>query len=337
LRLCNAGRQLIARIMHMNAPKTYRCRLRFRVEKKLNVKAPKHTLNIAGREVVLSPQIPDKDIADNEWLIFNAREFATEAEAKDFCHRLRSALEVSSVATRLGVDAGRDIATSGLGAHFRQEVKARTGLLVRDNIHGVDVFVDEPNVRIVNLTGTGTIRKNPEPFLSDLDSLHAIASSASARTKDVILLLNVALMQPNPVAQIVFSISAVEMLGQETWSDNQKQLLTTLADHAKASSIGTKSERDEVAEAILRTHRLSLRQGVLRLLDSLGLAALKRTWDNIYAERSTLVHGLAPKPGIDYSDQATRTVDLCGRILLKVIAFDIPGADRHVDTFYTHR
>jgi hypothetical protein len=75
---------------------------------------------------------------------------------------------------------------------------------------------------------------------------------------------------------------------------------------------------------------------VLRLLGSLGLSELKGAWDDLYGARSTLVHGLAPRPGVDYSELAFKTVSLCGRILLAVIARELPGADRHIDKAYPH-
>jgi hypothetical protein len=143
-------------------------------------------------------------------------------------------------------------------------------------------------------------------------------------------------MRPEPVAQIVFSFSAVEALGQnETWTGPQKRLLADLAEAAMRSSVGSDVERSEVADVVLKSlHRLTLRQGVLRLLDTLGLAHLKRDWDKLYAERSSLVHGLAPRPGTDYGELAFRTVTLCGHILLKAVAADIPAAIRYVETFY---
>ena len=151
-----------------------------------------------------------------------------------------------------------------------------------------------------------------------------------------ILLLNYALMRPEPVAQIVFAVSAVESLGQdETWTADQKKLLKELATAAAQSSTGTDAERQEVADALRKSlHRLTLRQGVFRLLDRLGLADLKKPWDELYAERSTLVHGLARQPGADYTTLANRTLSLCGQILLRAVAAEIPMADRHVSKFY---
>ena len=121
----------------------------------------------------------------------------------------------------------------------------------------------------------------------------------SQRVEDVILLLNYTLLRPESVAQIVFAVSAVESLGQdESWSKDQKQLLREIAAAAEQSATGTDAERQEVADAIRKSlHRLTLRQGVFRLLDRLSLQHLKKPWDDLYGERSTLVHGLAPQPG----------------------------------------
>jgi hypothetical protein len=315
--------------------RTYRARLRFRLQKKLKIDANEHRLQVAGRDVVLSPPTPDQKISDSEWLIMNARGFASEEEARQFGRKLRTALEVSAIAARVGVDAGRDLATSGLGRTVK-EAMAKAGAHVRDNIHGLDVFPDEPNTRIFAVSATGTVRAGPDPFLNDLDELVQAAAVPSQRIADVILLLNYALMRPEPVAQIVFAVSAVESLGQhETWTDDQKRLLKELAIAAEQSSTATRADRQEVADAIRKSlHRLTLRQGVFRLLDRLGLARLKTEWDALYAERSTLVHGLAPKPGADYSDLAHRTVSLCGQILLRAVTAEIPTADRHVARLY---
>jgi hypothetical protein len=175
--------------------------------------------------------------------------------------------------------------------------------------------------------------------LADLDTFYERDDGLSQTTLDMVLLLNYALMRPEPVARIVFAFSAVEMLGQkETWSPDQKRLQIELAACAEKSDVGTIDERLEVANAIKRgMHRMSLRQGVLRLLKSLGLDHLKGKWDAIYDERSTLVHGLAPKPGADYGGLSERVVSLCGQILLKAVSREVAIANAHVGQFYELR
>jgi hypothetical protein len=172
--------------------------------------------------------------------------------------------------------------------------------------------------------------------LSDLTALMEVSDNVSQETSDLVLLLNFALMRPEPVAQIVFAISAVEMLGQkQSWSADQKQLLKELVRRAEDSALGTAAERAEVVAAIQKgIHRVSLRQGVMRLLDALGLPHLKAAWEELYSERSKLVHGLAPRPGADYSPLAFKAVNLCGHIILTAVAREVPAAGAYIEKYY---
>lgn len=207
----------------MNNPETFRVRFRFRLQKKLNIESVDYKFNVGAYEIVLSPQLSDVKICDSEWLVMNARGFESEGQAKTFAEKLKTACEVSSIATRLGVDSGVDRPTAAVGELVKKQTLGETGIKIRDNVHGVDVFPDDPNTRIFHMNATGTVRASPDPFLSDLSNLYNLVESLSQQTKDIVLLLNYALMRPEPVAQIVFSFSAVEMLGQsEEWNTAQK-------------------------------------------------------------------------------------------------------------------
>jgi len=322
--------------MSITTNDTFRVRFRFWVQKKLNTTDKEQRLTIAGRQVVLSSQTPDKTIKDSEWLVMNARGFESQNDAATYARKLKTATEFSSVLARLGINAGIDLPTSGFGKAVVDAAREQHGVILRGNVHGIDVFPDDPRIRIGFFSGAGTVHAAPNPFLGDIDQLFNLADDVSVRARDIVLLMNFALTRTDPVAMIIFSVSAVEMLGQdEGWSDAQRHLLKELATAAEHSATGTQQERNEVAEAIQRsTQKLSLRQGVLRLLTSLELAHLRKIWDGLYSERSTLVHGLAPKPGVDYSDLANRTINLCGHILLKAVAREVPAADKQVDTYY---
>jgi hypothetical protein len=77
---------------------------------------------------------------------------------------LKGALEVSAVAARIGVDTGRNLATSSLGKVVRDAL-AKDGYLVRDNVHGLDVFPDHASTRIFTLSATALVHAPPEPFV----------------------------------------------------------------------------------------------------------------------------------------------------------------------------
>jgi hypothetical protein len=67
--------------------------------------APANRFKIGEGDVVLSPQQPDLAILESEWLVMNASGFESEPAARAFANKLKAASEVSSVATRLGIEA----------------------------------------------------------------------------------------------------------------------------------------------------------------------------------------------------------------------------------------
>jgi len=125
------------------------------------------------------------------------------------------------------------------------------------------------------------------------------------------------------------------MLGQDKeWTPEQRKILDQFVELAIASDLPSK-EREEIADAVRRNmYRVGLRQGVLALLSSIGLTELKKEWDAVYAERSKLVHSIAPVPGVDYTPLAHRTVNLCGRILLRIVEQEVSGLEEAARVCY---
>lgn len=312
----------------------FRARLRFRLQKKLNIDRAEHTLTVGGRDVILSSPVPDRAIKDSHWLVLNARGFCTLDEARIFGQSLKLAVELASIATRLGIDTGIDVATAGVG-QFVRDLALQRGQILRDNVHGVDAFEDDPRVRIFSFEASGSVLANHEPFLPFAAELFEPNQPLSLGSQNAIILLNSALMEIEPVGQIVFAVSAVEMLGQDLrWSPAQKSVLEQLAASAREHTDLTPDEGKEVASAIQKLHRLSLRQGVLRLLERLGLPHLRRPWDELYEERSALMHAAAPRRAANYGELASKAVTLCGYILLKAIATEHPHVGRYADCYF---
>ena len=65
------------------------------------------TTAFAGKSVTIRAHRAKK-ISEAEWLTFEAREFATKAEALDFGERLRTQVQLAGLCSRLGTDAGQE-------------------------------------------------------------------------------------------------------------------------------------------------------------------------------------------------------------------------------------
>lgn len=134
--------------------------MRFRLQKKLNIEANEYSFQVAGKEAVLSAPVPETAIRDSNWLVMNAIGFTSEKEAREFGHILRSSIELSSVATRLGVNAGRDLPTTAFFHGFKEQLEKESGLILRNDIHGLDVFEDDARVQIVSTNMSATVSAN---------------------------------------------------------------------------------------------------------------------------------------------------------------------------------
>jgi hypothetical protein len=129
---------------------------------------------------------------------------------------------------------------------------------------------------------------------------------------------------------MVLAISAVEQLGQtERWTKPQKKLLKRLAATAKEDQSLGETERNEVADAVVRAYRFGLGQGVRRVLDRLNLAHLKSEWTEVYSKRSVVVHGLDSIGITEQAHLANGAFELCRRIILTAAANE--GAPSNVD------
>jgi hypothetical protein len=187
---------------------------------------------------------------------------------------------------------------------------------LRANVHGLDVYADNGNVRFLMAEGTLTGLMDVERFLGLIATGIEQLPVELPNSGQAILLLNAALINPEPLAQLVLAISAVEMLGQTgEWSQPQRELLQRLAAAAETDQGLPVAERMEVAGAVRRNlFRIGLRQGVLRVLGRLNLSHLKAAWDDVYGQRSAIFHGTLRLTPPEEAQLANKAVMLCCRI-----------------------
>jgi hypothetical protein len=190
------------------------------------------------------------------------------------------------------------------------------------NIHGLMILPDDPYTRFAVIDIQATVTADPEHFASALRELGDRSNIDLGASANGVRLLNLALMTTEPLVQMVLAFSAIEELGQnQKWSEAQIVLIRKLAGAARASAEVTADQGAEVAKAIeTGVFRLSLRQGVMRLLSNLDLEHLRKEWDRLYSIRSGIFHGTARLSDAELNQAALDTITLCGRIILAIVA-----------------
>ena len=261
--------------------------------------------SFADRQVTVRSYM-DEPLRETNRVVFEARGFATESEAREYGEKLRATVQIAGLCAHLGVAArpGED-----LGWFDVNETDMR----------GLTILEDAPGLISLRTSATLSIRANADHFLGAMNDLADQPSIDDPEIGLSVRLLNLALVNSEPLGKIVLAVAAIESAARgPSWSDTQRQTLESLAEEVK-SAAGGNEELLEVAEAIRRLYRNSLRQEVRQFLTANGLNHLWSDWDGLYDRRSKLFHGRRRLSGQEISALAEDAVKLCGRIVLAVI------------------
>ena len=254
----------------LNAINAYLMRLQVRIGARLKTESTCLTATFQDREVSIRSYLRGDPISKEKWIVLEVGGFATKSEAQEFGERLSETITIGGVCAHLGADTGAD---------------DRVGISILP-AGGAEVAMGMARL---------TVAHDPTQLLGAIED---ISTALSTEEPEQVLaeplatafrLLNLAMIANDRPAKIVLAISAVEGLaGNQQWSERQKQWI---ADTAGAINDTGDSEMSELVEALQRMYRISLRQGVFRLLESAGLEHLKKEWDRVYSLRSGLFHG----------------------------------------------
>lgn len=269
------------------------------------------------REVVMQNQEQDQPLREAKWMVFSARGFENEVAARDFGERLRSALDVAGVCTSNGIDTGNDKHTTWVSEEFaRQLGMIKDEERIAPNVHGLSIHPDDDLTRFPVVSADAVVTAQVDGLVEALQQLSLQPLSLGDAAVGL-RLLNLAIMDNQPLARLVLALAAVEALAEgENWTSNQACFIEKIANDIEEGS-GGDSEQLEIADGIRKSlFRLSIRQGVKRFLGRLGLQDLQKDWDRLYGVRSGVFHGTLVLAEPEIHAIANETVTLCGKIML---------------------
>jgi hypothetical protein len=275
---------------------------------------------VGARNVTMLSQERNQELSEARWIGLSANGFSSKKGAQEFGEQLRSITEMAGLCCRLGVDVGLGKLPAVVNEEF-----ARASSFIQpherlfSNVHGLSVVPDDENSHLPIVKMQATLRADPDQFVNSLAHLGGQIPVNLSMAAPGVWLLNLALINPKPLAQLAPALSAIEAMGQdEEWSTSQSKLIEVLTKQAETRS--KNPENLEVAEALRRgLHRIGLRQGVNRVLGRLGLTHLTKEWDRIYGQRSGLFHGTIGLTESEIAELANDAVVLRGRIILALV------------------
>ena len=316
----------ISKTARMNEAIGFLLRLQVELGKALSTDEVCLATSLAGREVTIKSREQAQPLSKTKWIVLEARGFATESDARDFGEHLRSNVQIAALCSHVGADVGMDTTIGSINEdYFRSLGLLKPHQRYADEIHGISVLPDDNNT-LFPLIGAAelNVRADPAQFIGAMSELAGQLSLSESAVIQAVRHLNLALINPQPLARIVLAFSAIEALGQnETWTPTQVNLIKKLASEVNENAGDLDAdERSEVATAIGRLHPIGLRQGVLRVLARMDLGHLRVEWDRLYGLRSRLFHGTGRLTKQEVNGLAAEAVKLCTRIILEIIKRD---------------
>lgn len=308
----------------MADPIGFRVRLRVRLTKALHEIAVSRSFVLAGREAEIRSQKRDQPLSETAWVVIIVKGFPTEDEARYFGEHLRNAVEIAGLCSRLGVDVGRDPFGKDRVSHWINEQIVRASGQLQNHerlfptVHGLAIVPDDDDNRFAFMGADLVVRASAEHLLGAIGELAETLPADFIAQGEGVRLLNMALINPEHLGQIVLAISAVEALGQkEKWTISQKAMIARLIALAREGADFGGADGAEIAERMgTALQKVGLGQGVVRVLNRLGLGHLLKEWKRVYNARSAIFHGLKTVNEPDLAKLAMDTLTLCGTIVL---------------------
>ena len=303
-------------------PSSYLVRLQVRIGKRFSTDADRLDATVLGRSVSIKSR--SGSLSETDWIVLEARGFSSEEDAHEFGQRLRLLATIAGLCAHLGIDAGRD---STLGSFSEHAIALRKTGLAHDvrippEKHGILVLPDDGKSLFMYANVTMSVSSDPANLMEALETLLDCSTSFDVgrypeRLVNALKLLNQAMIAEDSRGKIVLAIAAVEgLILNHDWSDRQQEWFhNTIAILEKADD----RELREIADGLQRMYRISLRQGVFRLLKENGLEDYKPHWDDLYGKRSGLLHGTKVLNKRETHRLANDIVKLCVTIVLIIL------------------
>ena len=241
--------------------------------------------------------VDSKIINEGTRFVITAGGFCSAKEAFSFGVQVKESVLCFGAKFRMGIDVGKDKATSFLGKVIKDEILKSHGVRVIDDVHGISVYDEEYPVSCGSASGIVLFcSRKADFFLDELSKLIAAPKTINEKTKLAMELLTSSYFETSPRSRFLTLILAAEaLLEPEDRHEKIKSLVDELKTLTRASEL---SEEDK--SSIIGTINWLYKDSISKSLTKMANAHLQgKQYDNLeaskfiskcYEARSKLVH-----------------------------------------------
>lgn len=211
---------------------TYAFRLRFRTAKPFKSDESRVTVprDEHGSEFAIAAT-PDEPLNAANWLSVRINGFNSAETARERAFKIKDQLLLLGAIRYMGFDFGHDQTTTRIYDPLRSSLEENSGSRLRDNVHGLDVFEEDPEheTRFFSVNARISVTESPAHFVTFFQRIRAASLEFTKRQRIALELINDSLFPASPDAQLLIRVAAIETLCERgPRPEGQRALLSKL-------------------------------------------------------------------------------------------------------------
>lgn len=230
---------------------TYRFRIRFHISSKGNITGDvkEHCFVLPNGEKAILSAIDAETLSEATKFVIISKGYKSENEAVLSGTKMKDSLLYFAVKYRVGMDLGKDKATSFLGSSVKDKIFEEHGVKLENDIHGLSIYSDEHPISHFSSSAFGIVNpRNSAFFSSEICSFYRGISNFDGKAQLAMELISASFFETSPRSRFLTLVLAAEAIlemgekNQETQSVVSELISlvknTTLTEPERNSIIG---------------------------------------------------------------------------------------------------
>jgi hypothetical protein len=211
---------------------------------------------------------------------------------------MKRALLMFAAENQMGLEVGRDTATTSISTAIREAIVAKTGVQLRDNILGLDVFSEQQPARWIQVSGRASVSRVIRDYESRLSQLFEKDRPLTPTQQLAIEVYNLSHFEPATRARFLTLVTVVEVIAPRLKrSLHVRAALNRLIASIRRFSTLPPDEKRRLSQAVANLKQESIGHACTQFVTKYGDANDVSYFTTCYRARSELLHdGFTERP-----------------------------------------
>lgn len=176
-----------------------------------NVNETSLCFNIASKEYILK-SAEEKNISNSSVLILSGTGFNTREEAQLCGSHLMNVFRMYSIRSKFGLNLGNNNINGGFTDYFRDLIYKETGQIILNEIDGLMVYEDKPNIKVASFSANAVLTKDIGPLIEEVEKFHDNYINLSDNLLYAIEFYNLTHFNPSTRVKFLLYVITIETL-----------------------------------------------------------------------------------------------------------------------------